>query len=304
MIIGVLVASMVSLMATQVGVQAQTTEIGLKRNAAFYAAEAGLSQAIWNMNYNQNWLSTLPQQRTLPNGCTCTVSTVGTVNWPTLPVTFLAVGTSSDGVVISQASITVTNTTLVPGMAVGGGLSDSGTLLIAGSVEVVGNVTRSGTMTQTNVAGQPTAALEAEGSFTSSGTFVVPGNVEFNNSITASGSVTAGGNVQSGSSVTHSGSWVVTGSTETFDNPNLSFTAPTVDSATLISQAASGGIVIAGGSKSNATINFNSSPNGIICISSNVTFSGTTTIIGSGTLVVQGTLSLSGALGTSGARRR
>jgi hypothetical protein len=299
MLMAVMASGMAATLAMQAGVDTQTIGISFKRNAAFYAAEAGIQQATWNMNYNSTWLSSLPIHGTLPNGCTYAINSLGTVNWPTSPVTFVSVGTSADGTVLSQASIMVTSVGSVPGMAIGGSLEDSGSLSVAGSVEVVGSVTRSGNMKLTNVSGSPTSSLESMSTLTSSGTFTVPGNLLFNGAMSSSGNVNVGGNAQSGGSITHSGTWDVSGSNNQDDSPDLSFTLPAVNTATLISEATSGGTVIAGGAHSNLTINFNNSPNRIVCISSNVTLSGTTTIIGSGTLVVEGTLSLSGTLGSS-----
>jgi hypothetical protein len=294
-----MLTGMVATMTTVSGVQSQISDLSLKRNAAFYAAEGGIQQAIWNMKNNSAWVNTLPLNVALPNGCSYTISTVGAPNWPSNPVTFQCVGTSADGSVVSQASATVASTGVAPGLAVGAGLTDSGVLNIKGGVDVVGNVTRSGTMTLTSAAGQPAASLEAEGAFTSAGTFVVPGNLQFNNAITSSGSVTAGGNVQSGAGINHSGTWNVTGSTLPNDSPALSFTTPTVNTATLISNAQSGGLTLPSGAHANYTINFNNSPNGIIYINGNTTLSGTTTIVGTGTLVVQGTLTNSGTIGSA-----
>jgi hypothetical protein len=296
----IMVTGTVAMMSMVSGVQSQISDLSLKRNAAFYASEAGIQQAVWNMKNNSAWVNTLPAVTTLPNGCTITVSAVGAVNWPSAPVTFQSVGASADGSVVNQACITVASTGAAPGLAVGASLSDSGTLTIAGGVAVGGNVTRSGTMTLSNVAGQPASSLSALGSFTSSGTFNVPGNVLFNGGVTSSGKLVVGGNVQSGSSISHSGTYTVTGSTLANDSPNLSFTTPVVSTATLESEATTDGTVLSGGAFSNKTINFSQAPNGIVYINGNTTLAGTTTIVGTGTLIVAGNLTLSGTLGTAG----
>jgi len=297
MMMSVLATGMATLMALGSGILTQNADINRKRNSAFYAAEAGIQQAVWNASNNPVWISSLPVTATLANGATYTVSTVGAANFPTAPVTFQSVGASADGTVVSQASITVSSTVVIPGMSVGANLADSGTLNIAGGVQVAGNVTRSGTMTLTNVAGMPISALSAMGSFSSSGTFTVPGNVQFNQGILSSGTLNVTGNVQSGAAITHSGTWNVTGATLPFANPNVSVTPPTVNTAGLMTQAESNGTVLTGGTYSNLTIDFTKSPDGIVYINSNVTLSGTTTVKGTGTLIVQGTLSVSGSMG-------
>ncbi len=301
LLMGVLIAGMVSSMGMLSGIQSQSAGVDLKRNAAFYAAEAGLQQAVWNMNSSPaNWLAQCPYSAQLANGCTYTIFVVGTANWPTTPVTFRSVGLSADSSVSTQASITVTNTVLAPGLAVGGNMADNGTLIINGSVEVVGSITRNGTMTQTNVTGLPPSSLEAMGSFTSNGTFTVPANVLMNGSITSNGSVTAGGIAQAGSSITENGTWAIAGGSTSLSSPNLSYTAPTVDTAGLIAKAQANGTMMFGGNLSSPTFDFTASPNGIIYINGNTSINGTIKTKGTGTLIIKGTLTLNGNIGSVG----
>lgn len=299
LLMGILVAGMVTSMAMLSGIQTQSSGVSLKRNAAFYAAEAGLQQAVWNMNSDPTtWMSSLPYSTSLPNGCIYTVSVVGTPSWPTDPVTFKSVGQSADGSIVTQATVTVTNAVLAPGIAIGGNMQDSGTLTVNGSVQVVGPVTRSGTMTLTNVTGQPPASLQGMSTFSSSGNFTIPGNLAMNGAITASGKEVVTGNAQSGGAITHTGNWNIGGSTSQYSSPNNNFTAPTVDTASLISQAQANGTMMFGGTMNAPTFDFTASPNGIIYINGNTVIAGSIKIKGSGTLVIKGNLLFSGTLGT------
>lgn len=181
----------------------ETTSAGVAfdRSSAFYAAEAGIQQALWNAKNNPNfttWLQNLTPQ-TLSNHCTYTLN-LTSGNWPTLPLTFQAVGQSADGQVVSQASATISLDGYCPGLAIGGQMRDNGTLNVAGSLMVVGNVTRNGTTTMTNVEGQPTSSLKSMGNYLTNGTFNVPGDVLFNGYLTTNGTLNASGNVQFGNS--------------------------------------------------------------------------------------------------------
>ncbi|HUO10102.1 MAG TPA: hypothetical protein VM008_17480 [Phycisphaerae bacterium] len=308
LLMAVLTTGMVATMGIVSGIQTQSSGVLLKRNAAFYAAEAGLQTAVWNMNNNPSptaWLATFstPPTRTMSNGCSYTLYAVNN-NWPT-SVTFQSVGSSSDGSVSTQATVTITNSVIAPGMAIGGGMSDSGTTTVAGNVQVVGAMARSGNITLTTVPGQPAASLEGLLTLSNTGkTITVPGNVLFNGAISNTGTLTAGtvsapGTVQSGGKITNTGT--ITGSQTSYSSPNVSIAAPTVDTASLITQAQANGTMMSGGTLSSPTFNFNASPNGIIYIlGPTTTISGTITVKGSGTLIVAGTLTTTAALGSSG----
>lgn len=194
--------------------QTDSTGVGFDRDQAFYAAEAGIQQTVWNTNYNSNvpsWLGTLPITFTMPNHSTYKIqATTDVSSWPNSPLTFQCIGTSADGTVTSQANVTITqNTTTSPGYAPGFAMSGAdtfaGTLNIAGTFESTGSITSSGTINLTNVAGQPASSLESTGSYTAAGIINVPGNVIFNGGISASGKLTVGGYLQSGGAVTISG---------------------------------------------------------------------------------------------------
>ena len=300
-LIAALTTGLLTTLALSAGNGAQLAGLTLHRDQAFYTAEAGIQRAIWNLNQNPAWRASAaaPLVGTLQNGgvsstytVTCIDITTGvkitsTVQPPTAPA-------------YSQIVATVLGGGSAPGLAVGNNMGDSGTLLITGTVQTKGSVTRSGTMTLSNIPNMPNSDLQAMGSLTSSGTFNAPGNLLFNGAISSSGTVNVAGNVQSGGAIGHSGTWHVTGTSSAWNNPNLQINTPTVDTASLVAKAQADGTVVAGGAKSNYTIDFTHGANHVVCVSGNLTLSGTTTVIGSGTLIVQGTLSLSGFLGAVG----
>ena len=301
LLMGVLIAGMVTSMAMLSGIQTQSAGVSLKRNAAFYAAEAGIQTAIWNMNHNPSptaWLATLSAESGSSTGCPYTLSVLGAANWPASPITFVSVGSS--GSFTTQATVTISNNVLAPGMAIGGGMSDSGTTSIDGNVQVVGAISHSGNLTLNTVTGQPPASLEGLSTINNSGrTFNIPGNLEFNGAITSSGTMNVSGDAQSGGAITKSGTWNVTGTTTSLSSPNLSFTAPTIDTASLITQAQANGTVMLGGTLTSPTFDFTASPNGIIYVNGNTILGGTVKVKGTGTLVIKGTLTTSVSLGSA-----
>jgi predicted acyltransferase (DUF342 family) len=305
LIMSVLVTGMVATMTLLSGIGTQAVGMNFKRNAAFYAAEAGIQQAVWNMNNNPTWLNSLPLTTTLPNGYTYTVRmTTANPSWPDTPLVFQSVGSSPNGDVVSQASVTLTSTVLAPAVALGTNLTDSGNLTVSGTVQAKGNITRGGTLTLKNVAGQTPSGLQATGSLSSGGNFSIPGDVLINGGISSGGTVSVSGNVLAGGSITYSGSWNVGGQTHPYQNPNVSVTGASVDTDSLASQARtdtqSSGTVIGGGIYGDTTIDFTQTSNHVVLITGNASFTGSFNVIGSGTLIVQGDLSISGNVGSAG----
>jgi trimeric autotransporter adhesin len=302
--------------------QTQTSTVAFDRDQAFYAAEAGVQRAIWNLNHNAapaTWLASLPLTGTLAaNGSTFKI-TAGAINWPTAPVTFQCLGYSKDNTVTSQASVTISQSTSTssgfsPGFAMGGSDTFSGTLNIAGTFETTGSIVGSGAIKLTNVAGQPNASLESKVSIIASGTLNVPGNLVATSGIVSSGSAIIGGNVQAGGTVSHSGTWNVIGTTTANNNPGLPFTAiPTVDTS-VTTGLASGkfgtmqqitGTTGTSTPLSSLTLNFANNP--VIQINGDL-ITGPSTVItiippasGSGTLVVTGKMTCATSLGSSSA---
>lgn len=300
-LIAALTTGLLTTIALSSGNGAQLAGQTLHRDQAFYTAEAGIQRAIWNINQNPSWRASAsaPLVGSLQNGGSSSTYTVTCVDVAG-GVKITSTAQPPTAPAFSQIVATVAGGGSAPGLAVGNNMGDSGTLLITGTVQTRGSVTRSGTMTLSNIPNMPNSDLQAMGSLTSSGTFNAPGNLLFNGGITSSGTVNVAGNVQAGSAVTHSGTWHVTGTTSAWNNPNVQVNIPTVDTASLVAQAQADAAVIAGGAKSNFTIDFTRGANHVICVSGNLTLSGTTTVIGSGTLIVQGNLSLSGSLGAAG----
>ncbi len=269
-------------MALTSGVQSKITDVANRRDATFYAAQAGEQWAIWNLQNNSDWLEELPKSQALPNGYTYTVSATK-ADWPS-PVTLISTGRSPNGAQSVAISVTLSPANTAPTLAIGGQMADSGSLRIQGSVDAIGDIDRSGTMTLSNIPGQPPSSLETMGAFNSSGNFSVPGNILANNYISSSGNIIAGGNEQCGSFLAQSGHVQIAGTIKSEDNPNLNLSTPTVDTSALINKA--GTVTVPGGTVS--TLNFTQASDGILYVSGDVDFSGNMTIIGTGTLVVGG----------------
>ncbi|HEY1683334.1 MAG TPA: hypothetical protein VGG19_01105 [Tepidisphaeraceae bacterium] len=313
LILSTLITGAVASVAVLSNSQTQGGSVGYDRDQAFYAAEAGVQRAIWNLKYNASastWLAALPITETWPNGNAKYKITTSNVNWPTNPVNFQCIGTSQDGTVTSQASVTIadsssTNSGFCPGFSMSGSDGFAGTLNIAGTFETTGNFSAAGKVTLITVSGQPAASLEIEGTCTCSSVLKVPGNLYSSGKITVSGSATVGGNVQSGGQITHSGTLNVTGTTTQNSDPlpgTSKFTTPAVDTSGLIAGNYGTVQTISGGAPSSLNLDFSQNP--VIEINGNLTISGANISItppasGTGTLIINGALNLSGTLGTS-----
>jgi hypothetical protein len=336
MILSTLITGAVATVAVLSNSETQSSSVGFDRDQAFYAAEAGIQRAVWNANHNSSpstWLASLPLTATMPNGSTYKI-TSGTVNWPASPVTFQCIGNSADGLVTSQASAKITSSGYCPGMATGKDFTCNGTMNIGGDFNVVGNVIRNGNTTLTAANGQG-GSLKATGSFAINGTTSIAGDFMFNSSIQVNGTTTVGGNFSTGSTVTGNGALTIAGnavaagqintggqvsitgnlqtsttpsytgsfkvggteSIQATTGPNLTISVPTVDTATLISEATADGTVTTltnGQANSGAlNINLNTGSHHVWLIKSNVTngpitFNGGIYASGTGTVIVQG----------------
>ncbi|HWB54251.1 MAG TPA: hypothetical protein VG722_08660 [Tepidisphaeraceae bacterium] len=233
LLLGTIITGTVTAMAVLSVSQTQGTSIGFQRDEAFYAAEAGIQQAVWNINHNaSSWLSQMNANSkqwptvTLNNNSTYYVKcTSDASKWPGSPMTLQCIGTSANGTVTSQASVMVTETTkttgggdgttshggYAPAFAMSGADNFSGSLNIVGSFESTGSFSGSGNIVLTNAPGQGNASLMALQSYNASGSFTVPGDLVFNGDVNSSGKITVGGNVRSGGAVNGTGALYVTG---------------------------------------------------------------------------------------------
>ena len=243
MIMGTLVTGTVASVAVLSNSETQSGSIGFDRQQAFYAAEAGIERAVWNLNHNAtNFVAgiNVPTTGTVySTGPSYTVTcTTANPNWPTTPLSFQSVGTSADGKVTSQTTITVTDTVsnspgFSPGFAMAGSNTFSGTLNIAGSFETTSAIVSSGTVKLTNVPGQ-LVPLESDEHLHRCGTLTVPGNMLFNGNVVANGTVNVAGNVQSGRNHHPLRKRLARRRHHHFAKrvrPSLSFTTPTFDTS-------------------------------------------------------------------------
>ncbi len=140
-ILAVVVVGLVMTLAVSGGVQSQIAGLTLKRNQAFYAAEAGIQDAFWQMQNNGNWRAAAgtPFTGTVGN-CTFSVTAVGGWNSPVLITSTGSYGTDAT----TTINATVTPDTIVPAITVGNNFANNGNVVINGDVQAKGSISTQG----------------------------------------------------------------------------------------------------------------------------------------------------------------
>jgi hypothetical protein len=290
-IVSVILSALICVMCWMATEQTQRTASLSKVDQAFFAAEGGLERVKWYCKNGQLGEIKSPLVGTI-NGLSYSVSW-STVSGSTIKVS----STGSAGNASYSLSAQVTPPTEAPSLAVGGAMADAGPINVTGNLAVAGDVTRAGKTILETAPGKPPSSLMISGYLFSAGHFDIPGDLLVNESITAMGSITVGGDVQAGEVILHAGNWDITGATTPYTNPNVKISVPTVDTAALIRDAKSQGKVLHKGIFTSPTIDFTSSPNGIVCYDGDTTILGNVNFRGSGTLVINGTLTMAGNIG-------
>jgi hypothetical protein len=169
-ILGVITTGLLSTLAITSGAQTQVANLTLKRDQAYYAAEAGVQRAFWMLEMDNNWRN---------NGVPLTGS-VGSASYSVMvsgdwnsPVLLSSTGSVNAGST-SAASVTVTAvatpSVIVPAISLGKDFDNSGNVTIKGDVQAKGSITTSGKLREVG-------SLFAGSSITTRGSIDVTGAV-------------------------------------------------------------------------------------------------------------------------------
>lgn len=178
-LVSVLSTGLLTTMALTAGGGAQVAGVTLKRDQAFYAAEAGIQRAFWIMQQNNNWRATAaaPLTGTVGTGSAVAsyrVTAVGDWNSPVLITSEGRVGSGT-----GASSVTVTAacspSVVVPAITLGKDFDNNGNLTINGDVQAKGNINTSGRFKENG-------SLFAGGAITTSGSVEISGVVAPNTS--------------------------------------------------------------------------------------------------------------------------
>jgi hypothetical protein len=135
MVVGVLMTT-----ATAGAVQAQTASLQYKRDQAYYAAEAGVQRALYEVLYG-SWQSTFvyPTLQGHVGNCSYTANAQGG-GWNSV-IVVSSIGTyPSNPPLTCAVSVTISPTVLVPAISLGSGLSEKGKLTVDGNAMVKSNI--------------------------------------------------------------------------------------------------------------------------------------------------------------------
>jgi hypothetical protein len=167
-LVSVLTTGLLTTMALTAGDGAQVAGITLKRDQAFYAAEAGVQQAFWRLKANNDWRapSDTPLTGTV-GSATYAVTVIGDWNSPVLITSVGRMGTGA-----GASAITVTAacspTTIVPAISLGNNFDNNGNVTINGDVQAKGNINTTGRFRENG-------SLYAGGSITANGSVDITG---------------------------------------------------------------------------------------------------------------------------------
>lgn len=143
------VASTLSLSS---GVQSEVSGMTLHRDQAFYAAEAGIQRAQYEVEYG-SWVNppivsgqpVYPSYSATVGGCTYTITASG--SGFNTPAVITSVGTySADTRIKSTIKVTLQPATIIPALTLGSGISEAGNITIDGNALVKGNIDLKGSV--------------------------------------------------------------------------------------------------------------------------------------------------------------
>jgi hypothetical protein len=140
----VLVAGVVMTTATASAMQAQMSSLQTRRDQAYYAAEAGIQRAFYEVEYG-SWQTTMtyPQLTGTVGNSSYVVTATGS-GWNSA-VAVKSVGTlASDTSVSCAITVTFVPKTLVPAISLGAGISEAGNITIDGNAMIKSNINLKG----------------------------------------------------------------------------------------------------------------------------------------------------------------
>lgn len=149
------------------GVETQVASLTLKRDQAYYAAEAGIQNAYWMLQANNNYRTTAtPLAGTVGNGSYAVTVTGG---WDS-PVLISSTGTAGSGATVATVAMTATcsPTVIVPAITLGNNFNNSGNVTINGDVQAKGNIYSNGRFNENG-------SLYAGGSISTKGSVDISG---------------------------------------------------------------------------------------------------------------------------------
>jgi len=169
-LISALTTGLITTMALTAGNGAQVNGMTLKRDQAFYAAEAGVQRAFWMLQQNGNWRAPNDTPLTGTVGsASYSVTAIGDWNSPIAIVSVGSMGSTASMTVTAAASPTV----VVPAISLGNNFDNSGNVTINGDVQAKGNISTSGRFRENG-------ALYAGGSITTNGSVDITGASQAN----------------------------------------------------------------------------------------------------------------------------
>jgi hypothetical protein len=141
-----------STLSLSTGVQSEVSGLTLHRDQAFYAAEAGIQRAQYEVEYG-SWVNppivngqpVYTSYSATVGGCTYTITANG--SGFNTPAVITSVGTySADTRIKSTIRVTLQPATLIPALTLGSGISEAGNITIDGNALVKGNISLQGSV--------------------------------------------------------------------------------------------------------------------------------------------------------------
>ena len=139
-ILSVLILSVVATTTTSSGVQVQVASLTLKRDQAYFAAEAGIQRALYEVQFG-SWqsTSTYPTLNGDTGACTYTVTGSGS-GWNS-PAMVTVVGRhKTDTSVTCTINVSFQPRQIIPAISLGSGIKENGNLTVDGNALVKGNL--------------------------------------------------------------------------------------------------------------------------------------------------------------------
>jgi hypothetical protein len=171
-LVSVLTTGLLTTMALTAGGGAQVAGQTLKRDQAFYAAEAGVQRAFWLLQQNNNWRASpdVPLTGTIGSGASAATYSVTAQGGWNSPVLISATGRTGSGPTASAVTVTAacSPTVVVPAITLGKDFDNNGNLTINGDVQAKGNIRTTGRFKENG-------SLYAGGSITTNGSVNITG---------------------------------------------------------------------------------------------------------------------------------
>jgi hypothetical protein len=152
-LLGAVTVGVASTLAITAGVGSEVSALTLHRDQAFYAAEAGIQRAHYEVEYGAwvnppvvNGRPVYVSYTSTIGPCTYTISASGAGF--NAPAVITSVGTyTADPRIKSTITVTLQPATFIPALTVGSGISEAGNITVDGNVLVKGNINLKGSVT-------------------------------------------------------------------------------------------------------------------------------------------------------------